>query len=104
MAVVSSLRTAPSSARAPAAAARTTPERAPRLPGQGTGGAPAITSALAARISCRTCIPLLVPFQLYSPNPPALGEIVGTALADQFPAERAGARAAFERRVTAHYV
>src|SRR3989442_13035685 len=67
------------------------------------GRAPAIANALAVRISCRTCIPLLVPFQLDSPNPPALGEIVGTALANQFPAERAGARAAFERRVRAHY-
>src|SRR5439155_11283369 len=34
------------------------------------GLAPAITSELAARISCRTCIPLLVPFQLDSPNLP----------------------------------
>src|SRR2546422_8012867 len=46
------------------------------------GPAPAITNALAVRISCRTCIPLL---------------------ANQFPAERAGARAVFERRVRADY-
>src|SRR6266704_1846337 len=112
MVVVTSRRTVPSSARAPAAAARMIPERAPRVPGQGiswlsstsasvkslwlnasasatsdckpespaTGGescacagpAPANTNALAVRISCRSCIPLL---------------------ANQFPAERAGARA-----------
>src|SRR6266705_304008 len=155
IAVVRSRRTVPSSARAPAAAARMIPDRAPRVPGQGiswlsstsasvkslwlnskrgstrsitpivsigsgselagrmrsvaartaasrsatlglrasasatsdckpespaTGGescacagpAPANTNALAVRISCRSCIPLL---------------------ANQFPAERAGARA-----------
>src|SRR5205823_454573 len=67
------------------------------------GPALAMTNALAVRISCRTCIPLLVPFQRDSQTCRTLGQTVGTALANQFPAERAGARAC-ERRVRAHYV
>src|SRR3989454_1884098 len=188
IAVVSSLRTAPSSARAPAAAARTTPERALRLPGQGiswlsststsvkslrlnskcgssrsmtptdsigsgsepagrmrsvaartaacrcatvglrasasatsdsrtespatdvaepcpsAGPAPAITSALVVRISCRTCIPLLVPFQLDSSNLPTAslaGSWNGTRQSVSGGTRRSPRR--YGRRVRAHY-
>src|SRR5437867_364082 len=67
------------------------------------GPAPAITNALAVRISCRSCISLLVPFQLDSPNLPMAwsNSWNGTRQSVSGGTRRSPRRC--ERRVRAHY-